>query len=148
MAGYKKEQGRLARTAVFWTLAALLYYGCASLRQELAARVGALGRPLVEDFPRIPVLGVALTGAFVIAAVVFAAGVVLLYRWLERPKHADLLIETEQELRKVTWPTVQEAVNSSLVVILFVLFLMAYLAGADALLANLTRTLLFGGAGR
>jgi hypothetical protein len=33
-----------------------------------------------------------------------------------RPTVADLLIDTETELRKVTWPTVPEAVNSSIVV--------------------------------
>ena len=142
--GYKPEQGRMARMAAFWTLAVLAFYGCASLNEVLAGRVRALAEPMIEGFPRVPVLGVHLTPAFLIAAVVFAATLFLLYRWLERPKSADLLIETEQELRKVTWPTMQEVITSSLVVIAFVLFLMGFLAVADWFLARVTRVILFG----
>ena len=90
-------------------------------------------------------VGVDLTPAFFLAAVLFAGGTFGLYRWLERPKSADLLIETEQELRKVTWPSGTEVVNSSMVVIVCVLFLMGYLAAADWFLARVTKTLLFGG---
>ena len=50
--------------------------------------------------------------------VVFAGGAFGLYSWLERPKSADLLIETEQELRKVSWPTRDESINATGVVIL------------------------------
>lgn len=145
MAGYKQDQGRLARTTVFWALVVLAYFGAASLRRELATRIDVMGRPLLEDLPRLPVIGVQLTPAFVIALVLFAGALALILRWIERPKNADLLIETEQELRKVTWPSMQEVVNSSLVVIFCVLFLMAFLAGADFVLARIMRNVLFGG---
>jgi preprotein translocase SecE subunit len=145
MAGYKKDQGRMARMATFWSLAALIFYGCLSLRAELAGRFsGSLGSPLIEAFPTIPVLGVQLTAAFLIVALLFAAAIWLLYRWVEKPRNADLLIETEAELRKVTWPTGKEVIGSSTVVILAVVFLMAFLAGADLLLARIARVI-FGG---
>ena len=144
MAGYKKDQGRMARTAVFWALVVLAYYGASSLRQELAAR-GVMGEPLSDAFPRLPVIGIQLTPAFLIALVLFVGAVVLVYRWIEKPKNADLLIDTEHELRKVTWPSMQEVINSSLVVIFCVLFLMAFLAGADFVLARIMRRVLFGG---
>lgn len=146
MAAYKQDQGRLARMASFWTLAAMVYYGCASLREELPGFFPALGRPLFSGFTEIPVLGVRLDAAFLIALLLFVGGVWLLYRWLEKPKNADLLIETEAELRKVTWPTMKEVVNASIVVIVSVLFLMAFLAGADIVLARVAGVLL-GGAG-
>jgi preprotein translocase SecE subunit len=143
---YKKDQGRMARMAAFWSLAVLLFYGCTSLNGELTGRWGdSLGRPIAAGFSQIPVLGVDLTPAFFIAAVLFAGGMFALYRWLERPKSADLLIETEQELRKVTWPSGKEVINSSIVVIVCVMFLMGYLAAADWFLARVTRVLLFGG---
>ena len=147
MAGYKKDQGRLARMAVFWILTALTFYGCSSMRAELSARFEGLGRPMIASVPEVPILGLDLTGAFMIALFVFIGTVFVMYRFIETPKYADLLIETESELRKVTWPTPKEVVNSSLVVIFSVLFLMAFLAGADIFLGRVARVILFGSNG-
>jgi preprotein translocase SecE subunit len=75
---------------------------------------------------------------------VFGTVVWLLYRWQNSPKVADLLIDTESELGKVTWPTMTDAVNSSIVVMGVVVFLMAFMAGADIVLAWWTKALLIG----
>ena len=145
MAGYKKDQGRMARMAAFWSLTVLIFYGCTSLRAELVGRwPNSLGRALVEAMPTVPVLGLQLNAAFLIVTVLFVGGVLLVRRWIETPKNADLLIDTEAELRKVTWPTVKEVVSSSVVVIFSVIFLMAFLAGADVVLARIARVI-FGG---
>ncbi|MCB9914455.1 MAG: preprotein translocase subunit SecE [Planctomycetes bacterium] len=144
---YKQEQGRMARMAAFWTLAVLIFYGCVTLRAELAGRAtfkDSLGVMLWEG-ARIPVVGVEITGAFLIAFVVFVGAMILLYRWAESPKIADALIDTESELRKVTWPSLDEAMQSSMVVIVTVLVLMGILAGADALLGYYARLILTGG---
>lgn len=141
---YKPDQGRLARLAAFWSLAILVFYGCTSLHAELM-RFGALADPLIPGFAKIPVLALRLNGALLITTVVLAGAWWGLYTWLNRPKYADLLIETESELRKVTWPSFPEAVNSSVVVIVCVAFLMAFLAGADWLLGFWSRLALTGG---
>lgn len=146
MSGYKKDQGRMARLTAFWTLAVLTFYGCMSLHNTLIGQFKPLAKPLIESFPSIPVLGTDLTGAFLISAVVCVAGIFLLMRFLEKPKYADMLIETEQELRKVTWPTGHEVVNSSIVVVICVLFLMGFLAASDWFLGKVARVILFGGA--
>ena len=104
---YKKDQGRMARMAAFWCLAILIFYGCASLKNELIIRFDSLGQPM--GGLRIPILGMDLTPALLITALVLGASLWLLYRWQNKPKNADLLIETESELRKVTWPTLDEA---------------------------------------
>lgn len=128
--------------AAFWSLAILIFYGCLSLRAELAGRFAdSMGARLWEG-GRIPVIGVDVTPAFLIALVVFAGAMILLYRWTESPKIADALIETESELRKVTWPTVPDAVQASVTVVLVVLVLMAILAGADYLLGRIVSRLL------
>ena len=132
----------MARTIAFWTLAILIFYGCSSLRSELASRFPSMGKPVGGLV--IPVLSLELTPAFLIAATLFAAGMFFVQRWCAKPKNADLLIDTELELRKVTWPSYQEVVNSSLVVVFCVLFLMGFLAGADWFLARLARRLLLG----
>jgi len=140
---YKQDQGRYARLAAFWTLALLIFYGCTSLREQLSA-YGALNKPLVASMAKLPVLGLHLDAGLLIVTVVLAGGLWLLYRFLEQPRQADLLIETESELKKVTWPTMPEAVNSSLVVLGTVVFLMVFLAGADWILGRWTMYLLTG----
>lgn len=139
MTRYKPDQGRLARMAAFWSLAFMAFFGCSSLENELGGRFDALGSELGL---RLPILGIELTGAFLIATVLFLGLVFFLYRWLERPKAANLLIDTEAELHKVTWPSGPEVVNSSLVVVFSVLFLMAFLAFSDWIIGHVTRRLL------
>lgn len=130
--------------AAFWSLAILVFYGCVSLRQELAGRFAeSLGDRMWEG-GRLPVVGVDITPAFLIATVCLIAAMTLLYRWTESPKIADQLIDTEAELRKVTWPTLAEATQSSIVVMITVLVLMTILAGADYLLGRVVSRLLLG----
>lgn len=143
MAAYKPDQGRMVRMAVFWSLAVLVFYGCRSLRSELSGWLPSLKTPLSAAFEQVPVLQIPLTGAFLISAAVFALTLFLAHRWLESPKIADLLIDTETELRKVTWPSGQEVLNSSIVVVVCVVVLMAFLAGADWFLARLVNPILF-----
>jgi preprotein translocase SecE subunit len=137
------DHGRIARLAVFWSLAVLIYYGCTSLRTALVGNFPSIGKPLTASFPKIPVLGVDFTAAFLIALIVFAGALFLVWRWVERPKTSNLLAETEIELRKVTWPSGQEVFNSSVVVVICVVFLMAFLAGADYVLARAAGFILF-----
>ena len=137
--------------AAFWSLAILALWGARALNVQLGVSFKSLGQRLGANEAGqggaiIPVQGISVTPAFLVSAVVGAVAVFVLYRWLEKPKNADLLIDTESELRKVTWPTFKDVVNSSLVVIFCVLFLMVYLAGSDILIGRVTRLLWFGGA--
>ncbi len=143
---YKKDQGRLVRLVAYWSLALLILYGCTSLYQQLPAWEWGkrLGTPLLASMPKVPLLGWSLNGAFLICVLILSVSWFLLYRWQQKPKVADLLIDTETELTKVTWPTMSDAVNSSLVVVAVVLFLMVFLAGADALLGLWTSRVLLG----
>lgn len=141
---YKKDQGRLARMAAYWSLALLILYGCRSLFLILPTWSAKLGEPMVASMPKLPILGWSFTPALLISGLVLGAAWFVLYRWQQTPKVADLLIDTETELTKVTWPTVSDAFNSSLVVVGVVLFLMAFLAGSDALLGLWTTKVLLG----
>ena len=132
---YRKDQGRVARMATFWVLAAFMFYGCTSLRDTMIAmNPDGLGKPL--GF-RIPILGMDVTPALLVAGLILGLGLWLLYRWEQKPKNAELLIETENELRRVTWPTLEEAINGSWTVVFTVLFLMFYLAASDWVLARI-----------
>ena len=140
---YKADQGRMARMAAYWSLAILMFYGCHSLHGELNGRFESLKADLIGA--PIPVLGITVNGAFLIAASLRALGLYILHRWQETPKVADLLIETENELKKVTWPTLPEAINSSIVVLVTVVILMAFLAGSDYILGKWSNWFLIGG---
>ena len=72
----------------------------------------------------VPVVGSLSAAALIIAAAAFGLGLLFLFRTLEKPKNADLLIETESELRKVTWPTLDETIVGSIVVMVDRIFLM------------------------
>jgi preprotein translocase SecE subunit len=136
---YKKDQGRMARMTAYWSGTIFLFYGCVSLFREMSRSVQlsqAVGG--IE----IPVLGMDLSPSLLIAAVVFMGGAYLFFRWVERPKQADLLIETEAEMKKVTWPSLSETMSGSITVILTVLVLMAILALFDMALGNVATKLL------
>lgn len=147
---YRKDQGRFARMAAFWTLAILLLYGCLQLRTELTSIFpGSLGYVFGsnengEGGLRLPIVGVDVSVALIVSVLAAGLGLWLLYRWLETPKRADLLIETEHELRKVSWPTLDEAVDGSIVVVVVVLFLMGFMAVADYVLGIVFQRIITG----
>ncbi len=143
MTSYKPEQGRMVRMAAFWSCTLLSLFGCTSLHTLLGAQFESLRAPIGGMV--IPVVGIEVSGAFLIATTLFVVIVYGIHRWQQRPKNADLLIETEGELKKVTWPTLEEVINSSFVVIVFVLILMVYLAGTDWFLGRVFTRILLGG---
>ena len=54
----------------------------------------------------------------------------------DKPKTVDLLIETELEMKKVSWPTIEEAMSATWVVAFVTLLLTASLFFFDFLLAS------------
>ena len=143
MKAYKADQGRLARMAAFWAIALMLLFGCTFLHAQLTAYVGSMKEPI--GGLRLPIVGVDVTPSFVLTSALFLVGMIVLMAWQQKPKVADLLIETESELRKVTWPTLTEVVNSSMVVIVFVALLMGFLAASDWVLNRVFGRLILGG---
>ena len=142
---YKPDEGRNARQATFWMGELGVFFGCNSLSASLNSFESLRG-PWFETFTTVPILGVTLSGSFMIAAVVFFAGSLGLMAFLGREKVAQRLIEVEAEMKKVTWPSFKEASNSSVVVVATVLIIMAFLALSDFALGKFFDRILFGGA--
>jgi preprotein translocase SecE subunit len=138
MAKYKPDQGTYARTTALLLASSLVVFGCHSLYWWLSSFRGDEASPgfLVRDLSGgpVPVLGLPLTPALLIAVLLGAALVVTAAKLLDRPKAADLLIECETEMRKCTWPSFRETVNASIVILVVMLFFTAVLAGMDFLL--------------
>ncbi|MEO2019595.1 MAG: preprotein translocase subunit SecE [Fuerstiella sp.] len=111
---YKPTQGKMVRQATFIAVAVLVAFGCFSLSN------GPLGG---EDQPiRI---GVPLAIWVLLCWVAFRAMCV--------PQFADFLISVELELEKVVWPGRKQVMQSTVVVIITMLFFGVFLAGVDFL---------------
>ncbi|MBI2932313.1 MAG: preprotein translocase subunit SecE [Planctomycetes bacterium] len=60
---------------------------------------------------------------------------------MNRPAWADFLIETQAEMRKVSWPARREWVGSSVVVIVVIAFISLFLYFADEGLSKVMQKL-------
>lgn len=127
---YKKDQGRFARLVAFWALFGLVAYGCLGGLVYVVDSWLAM-KPWLAQFPLLGKFGLAETIALGVLAI---AGVVI-FRWLDRPRVADLLIDTEAELRKVTWPTAKDTWTGTIAVAVTVVVLLAFLFTTDLILA-------------
>lgn len=129
---YKPDDGRNARQIAFWFGEAAIAFGCTAFAGLLDRWVSLRGA-LFDGMPKVPVFGVGLTGSFALAFLLFLVLSFFWVRFLAREKISQHLIEVEGEINKVTWPTFKEASNSSVVVLVTVLLLMAFLALIDFL---------------
>jgi len=135
MEAYKTGQGSLARLIAAFSLAILAALGCIELYSQIQARGDKALLP-GEVFSSLPVLGVPLSVKFVFCLAVLAALGYGIRRYLRRPVVVDVLIETESELKKVSWPTRQESWNASMVVVAVSLLLCLLLFTFDWALAR------------
>ncbi len=141
---YKPEEGRNARQTAFWLGEGMIFFGCYALSGTLEGWSSLRTPVFGESLSEIPLLGIGLSGAFIGATVVFLALSYFFLRYLAGEKTAEHLIEVESEMNKVTWPSFEEATNSSIVVIITVLILMGFLALSDFVLSQFFDIILWG----
>ncbi len=139
---YKKGQGSTGRMIGLVSAFLLVATGGYSLWVTLQGST-ALSKVLLA----IPNVGLDITWALLIALTVVVVGSLGIVWFINRPRAVDLLIETEAEMRKVSWPSRQEAWNSSVIVVVTVVVMMGLLFFYDyALNFFLKRLFLAGGA--
>ena len=103
---YKPSQGRIVRqfsALAVWIVVAL---GCWRLYGSMRSFVDA-GSYLIPGIP----------------AVLLLAGSWFGYRVVNWPRFADFLIAVEAEMNKVTWPSKDELIRASIVVMFTIFFL-------------------------
>ncbi len=139
---YKAGQGGLTRRIAYWTGVLFALWGGRDLWVWLQG-FGALRSPILENSPvsHLPLVGLALSWSVVIGAVVAAAGWVFVAWYLQRPWLADLLIETETEMKKVSWPGRDEAWSATKVVAVTVLIFTAVLMIFDQVITRMLELL-------
>ncbi|MEN8148235.1 MAG: preprotein translocase subunit SecE [Planctomycetota bacterium] len=135
---YKKGQGSIARLLALAGCLLLLFWGGWSFWIWLQGFT-SLSSSLLE----VPTVGLEIDLALIIAVVVVLAGGAGSVWILNRPRLVDLLIETEAEMKKVSWPSRQEAWNSSVIVVVTVVVMMGLLFFYDFALNHIF-LLLFG----
>lgn len=101
---YKRNQGRLVRQLSCLAVWAVVAIGCWRLYETLKGGESAW-------------VGMGVPG------VILAAGLWVGYRLVNWPRFADFLIAVEAEMNKVSWPSKQEMIRSSIVVIFTIFFL-------------------------
>ena len=122
---YKEGQGKWARVLVVSAIALGSVYAVVSLHDILPSR-GLSTFPVLNftyDYRYL------IEGPILIGALAFAV-------WLfNHPPAADFLIDTETELRKVTWPSRKEEVNNSIVVVVTVVIIGVFILCWDLALS-------------
>ncbi len=134
---YKKGQGSISRLLSLVSGGLLIVWGGYALWVKLQGT----GAANVMSF-EVPHIGLEINLALVISVVVVVLGWLGLVWLLNRPRSVDLLVETESEMRKISWPSKQEAWNSSIVVVVTVLVMMGLLFFYDVML-NMILSFLF-----
>jgi len=123
---HRPGQGKVSRTVTFLGAVFLLAWGCRSMLYALPllskdlslAWNEILMDASVHDAWRVDLvlLESPFSPALTISVALLVGGGLWLFWFLNRPKVADQLVEMEAELRKVSWPTLGDAWQSTLVV--------------------------------
>lgn len=133
---YRKGAARRARSfaaitllvLVAWAAYAFLNYGNERLDRLIGREQPFFGKSLISGGGSLTEW---VTISMIIALVLFLVGVWVVRWWLNRPKFADLVIETEAELRRVKWAPIKEVNRATVVVLYFVFWLSAILFMMD-----------------
>ena len=129
---YKKGQGTKGRLMALVACFGLIAWGGHSLWVQLQGSA-SLSKPLLV----VPRVGIVISWALIIALGVALLGCAAVTWVMNRPRTVDLLVDTEAEMKRVSWPSRQEAWNSSIIVVITVLVMMALLFFYDFILTRI-----------
>ena len=144
METYKKGEGKLTRRIAFVGLLFLVVWGFKELGRWLSGfdwangiLVGDAQDPFLLPYYEMP----ARLGVVIAIALTVVAGI-MLWRFLNRPRSADLLIDTETEMKKVSWPSWADARQSTIIVLVFVTSTALFLLGVEFVLTRVFKIVL------
>jgi len=120
---YKRQQGRVTRQVTFAAVSLAIGLGVWRLAQVLPLWLGGDASSSFGDE-----LGLV---RFLVPGLLMAAGIWLAFRIVQTPAVADSLIAVETEMTKVSWPTRDEVIRSSIVIIFMIFVLAGILAVYD-----------------
>jgi preprotein translocase SecE subunit len=131
----KPGQGRWARLTGYVGFAVLALFGAVALHHlpDYASKWWGGEKGLAD----LPLLGARLTlrPVFFPAVAFFLGSMVGFHLFVNRPSAADFLVDTQGEMKRVSWPTRREWIGSTIVVLVLVIILSFFLYGADSVLS-------------
>jgi preprotein translocase SecE subunit len=131
---YKKEQGKVIRIATAVCLFLMVSYGYHSL-YRFVSPVNTSNNTRTfwgSLLAKIPFFESEITYGLVISILLCLGTCFVIYLIvLNKPKTAEFLIESEAELKKVSWPSRQQYTGSSVAVIISVVVLGLFLVSMD-----------------
>jgi len=135
----KPGLGRAVRTTGYLSIAALTAYGAYALYmapslaspwwQVIAGPLSLMGKEASLRPQLFPAVAVFLSVMFVV------------YQVMNQDRAAEFLIETEGEIKKVSWPARKEYVGSAMIVVLVVAIVSGFLHFVDYYLSRLMQAL-------
>jgi len=134
---YRPDEGSRVRNLMAACIGGLAYWGLYCQYHWLAGgwwseALPGIGRALGDEFTIDP--------RSIIALVLTIAIAVGLYTLHNYKKWADFLIETEAEMKKVSWATKRQVVQESLVVVVTVVILGVYIFAVDMVITTTQKT--------
>lgn len=129
----KPGQGRWARLVGYLGFAFFCVFGGISLHRALYAGFSS-NSPLLFDLWSTTLIGIEITlrPIFFPSAAV-GMGILLAYHFfMNRGKWVEFMIETQSEVRRVSWPPNREWIGSSIVVVVVLVFISVFLYVVDA----------------
>ena len=132
---YKEDQGKISRVILVTVIMLGAVFALSQLHGFLGANTGPERNlpGLIDMQGRLS--GVGVDWRYLVHTPLILLAALFAFRQFNRPKTADFLIETENELKnKVTWPSRKEEVNATIVVVIAVLILSIFIFGVDQVL--------------
>lgn len=132
---YKEDQGKVTRVILVTVIMLGAVFALNQLHGYLGTNSGEDRnlKSLIDVQGRIE--GVGIDWRYIVHAPLILLAALFAFRQFNRPKTADFLIETENELKnKVTWPSRKEEQNATIVVVITVLVLSIFIFGVDQIL--------------
>lgn len=133
---YAPEKARISRWLLGVSAILLIGYGTYSLYYFLpsSARAPMFGwRPLGDAFP--------ISIAFVSSFAVLVAGAAGMWWTINYARLVDFLRDVEGEMHKVAWPSKQELISSSLVIVVATGILASWVALVDLILLGVRQVI-------
>jgi len=136
---YKRTQGKITRQVTFAALAIGFVLAAYSLHNFMKANwarliYGMFSESLAET---LVYWSDRLSLHYAIPGLLVFGGLWLSYRIVNLTQFADFLIAVEAEMKKVSWPTWEELVKASVVVILMIFLLAILLFSYDVIWRSL-----------
>jgi preprotein translocase subunit SecE len=131
---YRPEEGHRSRAVIGIATAVLALYGTHAFYEWLPQEFWQKSITKLNTLIGTEGTEFMVTPALVVAVAMAIAILFAVYKLVNYPKFVDFLIETENELKKVSWASRQQVISESIVVVATVLIVGIYVFMVDNIL--------------